>query len=66
MFGGKKNLKIFKEWEKFYSNVILIKTERNFSVFYKIIKYPNNINKIKLFLLFLLPEKIADRIISFT
>lgn len=65
-FGGKKNLKVFEEWERFYSNIILVKTERSFSVFYKILKYPNNINKIKLFLLFLLPEKIAERIISFT
>ena len=66
MFGGKKNLKVFNEWEKFYSNAFLIKKERSFSLFYKIIKYPNNINKIKLFLLFILPEKIAERIISFT
>ncbi len=65
-FGGKKNLKVFEEWEKFYSNITLVKTERSFSVFYKILKYPNNINKIKLFLMFLLPEKIAERIISFT
>ena len=66
MFGGKENLKVFNEWEKFYTNVGLIKKERSFSLFYKIIKYPNNINKIKLFLLFILPEKIAERIISFT
>ena len=66
MFGGKKNLKVFEEWEKFYSNVILVKTGRSLSVLLKIIKYPNNINKIKLFLLFLLPEKITKRIISFT
>ena len=66
MFGGKKNLKVFEEWERFYSNVILVKTGRSLSVLLKIIKYPNNINKIKLFLLFLLPEKITKRIISFT
>ena len=35
MFGGKENLKVFNEWENFYSNVILIKTERSFSLFYK-------------------------------
>ena len=66
MFGGKKNLKVFEEWERFYSNVILVKTGRSLSVLLKIIKYPNNINKIKLFLLFFLPEKITKRIISFT
>jgi len=66
MFGGKKNLEVFGEWERFYSNLILVKTGRSFSVLLKIIKYPNNINKIKLFLLFLLPEKITKRIISLT
>ena len=66
MFGGKKNLEVFGEWERFYSHLILVKTERSLSVLLKIIKYPNNINKIKLFLLFFLPEKITKRIISLT
>ena len=66
MFGGKKNLGVFEEWERFYSNLILVKTERGFSVLLKIMKYPNNINKIKLFLLLLLPETITKKIISLT
>ena len=66
MFGGKKNLRVFEEWERFYSNLILVKTEKGLSVLLKIMKYPNNINKIKLFLLLLLPETITKKIISLT
>jgi len=66
MFGGKKNLTVFEEWERFYSNLIFVKKEKGLSVFLKIMKYPNNMNKIKLFLLLLLPEKITKRIISLT
>ena len=66
MFGGKNNLRMFEEWERFFSNLTLVKQKRSLSVFLKIIKYPNNLNKIKLLIIFFIPEFISKKIISET
>ena len=66
IFGGKNNLKMFEEWERFLSNLTLVKQKRSLSVLLKIIKYPNNLNKIKLLIIFFIPEFISKRIISET
>ena len=66
MFGGKDNLRMFEEWERFFSNLTLVKQKRSLPVFLKIIKYPNNLNKIKLLIIFFIPEFISKKIISET
>ncbi|MAJ45467.1 MAG: glycosyl transferase family 2 [Candidatus Marinimicrobia bacterium] len=65
-FGNHKNLKLFEEWERFQSHFTIIKQKRNLNIFLKIIKYPNNLNKIKLLILFFTPEFISKRIVSET
>lgn len=66
IFGEKKNLIVFEEWERFYSCLTLVKTKRNFSILLKIFKYPNNLNKIKLFIIFFMPEFISKTIVGET
>ena len=65
-FGEKKNLKVFGEWERFFSCLTLIKTEKSLSSFLEIIRYPNNLNKIKLLIIFFIPELISKKIIGET
>ena len=65
-FGNKDNLKLFAEWERFHSNLTLVKQKRSLNVFFKIVTYPNNLNKIKLLILFFTPEFISKRIIAET
>ena len=56
--------KTFKEFHiindkiKFMQLVGLIKKTKNFTVFKKILLYPNNIYKIKLFLKFFIPQNV--------
>ena len=66
MFGGKNNLRMFEEWERFFSNLTLVKQKRSLSVLLKIIKYPNNLNKIKLLIIFFIPEFISKKIVAET
>ena len=66
MFGGKNNLRMLEEWERFFSNLTLVKQKRSLSVLLKIIKYPNNLNKIKLLIIFFIPEFITKKIIAET
>ena len=66
MFGGKNNLRMFEEWERFFSNLTLVKQKRSLSVLMKIIKYPNNLNKIKLLIIFFIPEFISKKIVAET
>lgn len=63
---GKRNLASIEEWERFFRNLTLVKKERSFSVFLKILNYPNNLNKIKLFIVFLTPGYISNKIIGET
>ena len=63
---GKRNLGFVEEWERFFKNLALIKKERNVSAFLKILSYPNNLNKIKLFIVFFTPGFISKRIIGET
>lgn len=63
---GNRDLGIVKEWERFLRNVTLVKKERSVSVFLKILSYPNNFNKIKLFIFFFTPAFISKRIIAET
>lgn len=65
-FGTENNLKYYAEWERFFSNLSLIKQKKNFNTLVRIIKYPNNINKIKLLIIFLMPEFISKKIIGET
>jgi len=57
---------MFEEWERFFSNLTLVKQKRSLSVLLKIIKYPNNLNKIKLLIIFFIPEFISKKIIAET
>ena len=66
MFGGKNNLRMFEEWERFFSNLTLVKQKRSLSVLLKIIQYPNNLNKIKLLIIFFIPEFISKKIVAET
>ena len=63
---GNRDLGIIKEWERFFRNLTLLKKERSVSVFLKILSYPNNFNKIKLFIVFFTPGFISKRIIGET
>ena len=63
---GNRDLGIIKEWERFFRNLTLVKKERSVSVFLKILSYPNNFNKIKLFIVFFTPGFISKRIIGET
>jgi len=63
---GKRNLASIEEWERFFRNLTLVKKKRSFSVFLKILNYPNNLNKIKLFIVFLTPGYISNKIIGET
>ena len=65
-FGGKENLKLFTEWERFYATLALVKKKRNIPMLVRILNYPNNINKIKLFIVFFLPECISKKIVAET
>ena len=63
---GNRDLGIIKEWERFFRNLTLVKKERSVSVLLKILSYPNNFNKIKLFIVFFTPGFISKRIIGET
>jgi hypothetical protein len=57
---------MFAEWERFYSTLALVKKKRGLSVLTNLIKYPNNRNKLKLFIIFFLPEFISKKIVAET
>ena len=66
VFGSKDNLKVFKEWERFHSHLTIVKQERSWNILMQILNYPLNINKLKLLILFFLPEFISRRIVGET
>ena len=66
IFGSVENYKLFTEWERFHSTLTTVKEKRNFKTLRKIFNYPNNLNKIKLFILFFLPSFISRRIVGET
>ena len=66
IFGSDNQLSWVKNKCEFLKIIKDIKQKKFSKSFSNILKYPNNINKIKLILIFLLPEKIITRLISFT
>ena len=66
IFGPKENYKLLTEWERFHSSLTMVKEKKNFTVFRKILKYPNKFNKLKLFIIFFLPELISRRFVGET
>ncbi len=66
VFGKKENLKMLAEWERFHSTLALVKKKRSLSALTNLIKYPNNRNKFKLFIIFFLPEFISKKIVAET
>ena len=66
IFGSIENYKLLTEWERFHSTLTMVKEKRNFKKIRKIFNYPNNLNKIKLFILFFLPSFISRRIVGET
>ena len=65
-FGSEEKLISLKNHCNFLMILKYIKQRLYFKSLKEIVFYPNNINKIKLFLLLLLPEKITKRIINLT
>jgi len=66
IFGSIENYKLLTEWERFHSSLTMVKEKKNLKAFKKILEYPNNLNKLKLFILFFLPEFISRRFIGET
>ena len=66
IFGPIKDLKLLTEWERFHSSLTLVKEKRNWKVLFKIFKYPNNLNKLKLLIIFFFPDFISRRIVGET
>ena len=66
IFGSIENYKLLTEWERFHSTLTMVKEKRNFKTIRKIFNYPNNLNKIKLFIIFFLPSFISRRIVGET
>ena len=66
IFGPIEDLKLLTEWERFHSSLTLVKEKRNWKVLFKILKYPNNINKLKLLIIFFLPDFVSKRIVGET
>ena len=66
IFGPIEDLKLFTEWERFHSNLTLVKEKRNWKVLFKILKYPNNLNKLKLLIIFFFPDFVSRRIVGET
>jgi len=66
IFGSIENYKLLTEWERFHSSLTMVKEKKNLKAFKKILEYPNNFNKLKLFILFFLPEFISRRFIGET
>ena len=61
-----KDLKLLTEWERFHSSLTLVKEKRNWKVLFKILKYPNNLNKLKLLIIFFFPDFVSRRIVGET
>ena len=66
LLGEKKDLETFREWERFQSCLSIIKRRKNFYSLSRLINYPNNLNKIKLLIIFFMPEFISKRIVAET
>ena len=66
IFGSIENYKLLTEWERFHSSLTMVKEKKNLKAFKKILEYPNNFNKLKLFILFFLPGFISRRFIGET
>jgi len=66
VFGSIENYKLLTEWERFHASLTMVKEKKNLKVLKKIFEYPNNFNKLKLFILFFLPEFISRRLIGET
>ena len=66
ILGKNSNLVVLEEWERFFSNLTKVKNRRSFSLLLKILRYPNNFNKIKLLIVFFTPEFMSKKIIGET
>ena len=66
IFGPIEDLKLLTEWERFHSSLTLVKEKRNWKVLFKILKYPNNLNKLKLLIIFFFPDFVSRRIVGET
>ena len=66
IFGPIEDLKLLTEWERFHSSLTLVKEKRNWKVLFKILKYPNNLNKLKLLIIFFFPDSVSRRIVGET
>ena len=66
IFGPVEDLKLLTEWERFHSSLTLVKEKRNWKVLFKILKYPNNLNKLKLLIIFFFPDFVSRRIVAET
>lgn len=66
IFGPIEDLKLLTEWERFHSSLSLVKEKRNWKVLLKILKYPNNLNKLKLLIIFFFPDFVSRRIVAET
>ena len=66
IFGSIENYRLLTEWERFHSSLTMVKEKKNLKVFKNILEYPNNVNKLKLFIIFFLPEFISRRLVGET
>ena len=66
IFGPIKDLKLLTEWERFHSSLTLVKEKRNWKTLFKILRYPNNLNKLKLLIIFFFPDFVSRRIVGET
>ena len=51
-----EDLKLLTEWERFHSSLTLVKKKKKLESLFKILKYPNNLNKLKLLIIFFFPD----------
>ena len=65
-FGIKQNLKLFQEWNRFQKTSALIKSNNYYKASFALIRYPLNLNKLKLLIMFCLPNFISKNIINET
>ena len=65
-FGAKQNLKLFQEWNRFHKTITLIKSKNYYKAIFALVRYPLNFNKVKLLIIFCLPNFISKNIINET
>ena len=63
-FGSEKKLELIKNRCKFFRIIDCINKKFYFKSFKEIILYPNNLDKLKLFLILITPQKIFNKIVN--